>query len=102
MIRKLGCCLLGMALALGTTAPVVGALTEPRPSGYQLRRDGWTFVPIATPVDGSDKVVGILAMLDKSVAVGDNIVSVLYSRRQAEGGRAKLGKLWTKVPSSST
>lgn len=91
MIRKLGRYLLGMALAMGTTGPVVGALTEPRPSGYQLRRDGWTFVPIATPGAGSDEVVGILAMLDKSVAVGDNIVSVLYTPTAGGGWE---GKAW--------
>lgn len=60
-------------------AAVAGADVLSRPDNVQVTQDDWAFVPVVHITDGSSvEVAGVLALRDKSLAVGNNLVAVWY------------------------
>ncbi len=69
-------CLAG-CLALSA---VGAAQTVSQPAPSRVRIDNWTLVPVVQTTGGVRHVQGVLALKDKSTAVGDNLVAVWYTR----------------------
>jgi len=73
-------------VSLGATTSALGdeIMFDPtvtRPTGRSLNVGDWSFVAVVQRgSNGSAGVVGVLALLDKDAAVGENIVSVWYER----------------------
>lgn len=73
-----------LASLTGWTAHAQTAIFDPtvtRPTGFHLPVVDWTFVAVVERgVNGEASVPGVLALYDKDLATGDNIVAVWYDR----------------------
>lgn len=71
--------------AVGVVTTHANADSVARPAGVRVTQQDWIFVPVVVQGLGSPTVPGVLAIRDKSAAVGENIVAVWYENPQAVG-----------------
>ena len=84
LMRSLLVATVCLASLTGWTAHAQTAIFDPtvtRPTGFHLPVEDWTFVAVVERgVNGEASVPGVLALYDKDLATGDNIVAVWYER----------------------
>jgi hypothetical protein len=77
-----------VALALAGVSVCAGqslAQSVSRPAGVRVTQKDWVFVPVVVQDVGSLAVPGVLALRDKSQAVGENLVAVWYENPGVQG-----------------
>jgi len=72
-------------IALSACAGEAVAQTVSRPAGVRVTQKDWVFVPVVVQDIGTLVVPGVLALRDKSQAVGENLVAVWYENPGAPG-----------------
>lgn len=70
------------------------------PSGNSYSDRDWTLIPIGVEESGELSVKGVLAILDPSAVVGDNIAAIWYEPPIA-GGDAWKAHAWTDNPTEA-